>query len=419
MQNATFDDLAQALREMSDRFGASAFVDRRRLVSLLSDKFPENRREINLIASAVDEKVFEEVAHAPVEQRIFEIERQAARLEAALGIRHDLAQSVVSCAAYAVGVGPLPTAAPQTPAEANAATPPTARLASQPQQEGSWVGLSSVAGRPNSWVGGSNVSGQGAVAATAAPPSALAGAHAGPAAGFFTGWSWRKRALVGAGGLVLLGLVLSRFIVEVPVPQPTTPTQPTLPPPIATPRPPAAVPPIQAPPAQPPVAQRPAVQPSPRQYYADEATDWGVPSQNFLQSQVAGPTPTSVPGAHTVYTVDIVDAAQRGQQMLLIDVWNGYHPRTITSALYAPYAGLPGNFNDANQQRLRTDLQSVLNRMGSVPVVFFCAGSRCWESYNAALRAVHAGFQNIYWYRGGIAAWEAARGPEMVLNGNP
>ena len=41
-------------------------------------------------------------------------------------------------------------------------------------------------------------------------------------------------------------------------------------------------------------------------------------------------------------------------------------------------------------------------------LVFFCQGARCWESYNAALRAIHAGFTAVYWYRGGVLAWEAA-----------
>jgi rhodanese-related sulfurtransferase len=39
------------------------------------------------------------------------------------------------------------------------------------------------------------------------------------------------------------------------------------------------------------------------------------------------------------------------------------------------------------------------------PIVLFCAGPLCWESYNACLRAEQMGFTRIYWYRGGHAAW--------------
>lgn len=47
----------------------------------------------------------------------------------------------------------------------------------------------------------------------------------------------------------------------------------------------------------------------------------------------------------------------------------------------------------------------------TVPRVFFCASSRCWESYNAALRAQRLGYTKVLWYRGGLAAWEASGGP--------
>jgi hypothetical protein len=32
--------------------------------------------------------------------------------------------------------------------------------------------------------------------------------------------------------------------------------------------------------------------------------------------------------------------------------------------------------------------------------------THCWMSYNAALRAIHLGFRQVYWYRGGIEAWQ-------------
>ena len=35
----------------------------------------------------------------------------------------------------------------------------------------------------------------------------------------------------------------------------------------------------------------------------------------------------------------------------------------------------------------------------------------CWLSYNAALTATDLGYTNLYWYRGGISAWNQARLP--------
>ena len=34
--------------------------------------------------------------------------------------------------------------------------------------------------------------------------------------------------------------------------------------------------------------------------------------------------------------------------------------------------------------------------------MFYCEGAQCWESYNAALRALDLGYSNVLWYRGGL-----------------
>ena len=39
------------------------------------------------------------------------------------------------------------------------------------------------------------------------------------------------------------------------------------------------------------------------------------------------------------------------------------------------------------------------------PIVFFCAGPRCWLSYNASLRAAKLGYTNVRKYREGIEDW--------------
>jgi hypothetical protein len=38
-----------------------------------------------------------------------------------------------------------------------------------------------------------------------------------------------------------------------------------------------------------------------------------------------------------------------------------------------------------------------------------------FEGYNLALRIRHAGYTNVYWYRGGREAWEVAGKPEDVV----
>ena len=46
----------------------------------------------------------------------------------------------------------------------------------------------------------------------------------------------------------------------------------------------------------------------------------------------------------------------------------------------------------------------------------YCLDAKCWLSYNAALRLDALGYENLYWYRGGIAAWKAANLPTRMAN---
>ena len=156
---------------------------------------------------------------------------------------------------------------------------------------------------------------------------------------------------------------------------------------------------------QQPGRQQPGGQPS-RPNLADELTDFGVPAQDSLQTNVGSDTPTSIPGGHVITTTEMRQAV--GSNILFIDVWaTGPHP-SLPGAILMPGAGNPGSFNDDIQQKLWTALSQLSNRQPQQPMVFFCTGPRCWESYNAALRAINMGFKTVLWYRGGLAAWQAA-----------
>lgn len=149
--------------------------------------------------------------------------------------------------------------------------------------------------------------------------------------------------------------------------------------------------------------------------YADELTDFGVPPQSFLRSQVGAPTPTMIPGGRVITTEQLRRASQGARQFLLIDALAGYGHQTIPNSYSLPLAGTGGTFEDITQMQVFTSLSQLTNGRVDYPLVFFCEGARCWESYNAALRAIHMGFSNVYWYRGGIDAWQQAGLP---MSGN-
>jgi PQQ-dependent catabolism-associated CXXCW motif protein len=145
--------------------------------------------------------------------------------------------------------------------------------------------------------------------------------------------------------------------------------------------------------------------------HADELTDWNIPAQTQMQSSVGTRTPLELPGAKRINTQELLQIASKS---LLIDVLNdsGQHI-TIPGAVHVPGGGNYGNgrFDDRLQRNLSNVLATLTNRNAEHPIVFFCVGAECWESYNAALRAMRMGYNNVLWYRGGIASWKAANQP--------
>ena len=433
------DELAKVLRQLGERFGDTAFTDRRRLVSLLSDKLPEEaRREIRVVASAVDERVFSSLTQARPEQLAMEIDRLAARLEGNLGIRGDVAQPVVRACAYGLGLGPLPSASGW-----NRATP-AAMANSVPRPPGE-----------DSWVGGTQGIGSGGRSKSSldagAPPEGKAGSVSTAAAPKGRRWI----IIGGVAVVVLIGAYVGIGNVQLiderggqtapnpqkPQPRPDQPV-PASPQPVAQPaREPAPVPaptpePIPAPPrAQQPTPQprqpAPAITPISRPQqpagtqipdpaptanqfgYANELLDYNVPPQAALRpdSDVGTPTPTQIPGAHVVTTQGIVAEMRKGTQFLFLDVLASQHPETALHAQWLPGAGAGGSFGDRTQQQFGAELNQFTGGRKDQWVVFFCQGPICWESYNAALRAVALGYRNVLWYRGGLAAWDEARLP--------
>ena len=106
---------------------------------------------------------------------------------------------------------------------------------------------------------------------------------------------------------------------------------------------------------------------------------------------------------------------QQDPQLVLVDVLAQPHDQTIQGSYWLPSGGSAGSFQDSYQSDFAAGLNQVTGGVRSRPVVFFCAGANCWESYNATLRANAAGYTRLFWYRGGLAAWAEARLPMAPL----
>ena len=143
--------------------------------------------------------------------------------------------------------------------------------------------------------------------------------------------------------------------------------------------------------------------------YADEDRDWGIAPTNRLHRQpYHGPTPLTIPGAQVVQTRELQAMLASAGSPILIDVLAEEGHVTLAGALWVSGAGRGANFLDPVQSALTQLLGQITGGDKARTIVFFCAGSQCWLSYNSALRAVAAGYGKVYWYRGGIEAWTAA-----------
>ncbi len=148
-----------------------------------------------------------------------------------------------------------------------------------------------------------------------------------------------------------------------------------------------------------------------------ERHDFGVPPTDRLHAgPMHGPTPASIPGGQVVTTQGLVALIQgRQAPFIVVDVLG--QPETLPNAVAGAWLAQPGTFDDPIQRQAAQMLGQLTQGRNDVALVFYCLSRECWMSYNAALRAIRAGFANVLWYRGGTEAWKAAGLP--MQHGQP
>jgi PQQ-dependent catabolism-associated CXXCW motif protein len=374
VQADSYDALAAALHELSGRLGPGAFTDRRRLISLLSDQLPEARREIRLVGTAIDEGVPAALASAERHLVGLEMDRQASRLEASAGLRLDLAKAIVRAFAFALNLGPLPSVYQDwsaTPAPVPA-----------PVAGGEWAGISSPV----------HPTAHGGYPPPPAPVYYQAGPTTPPAKA--AGFRLEQKHMLMIAGAVTLAVGASQFMSrgdDSPTNEAVTNEAVTV------------------------DTKGEDAAPKAERNYAGELDDLGVASKATLESNVGSATPLQIPAGARISTDGLQQLLARDSSALLIDVLDNPHPTTIRNAAYLPSAGKPGTFDDQHQATTAAELRRLVAGKADRPLIFFCAGAACWESYNAVLRANAAGYRNLHWYRGGLASWSAAGLPMQPL----
>jgi uncharacterized protein YecT (DUF1311 family)/rhodanese-related sulfurtransferase len=148
-----------------------------------------------------------------------------------------------------------------------------------------------------------------------------------------------------------------------------------------------------------------------RTNFMEEAVDFGRVPTIGLNRNVNDYTPAYINGGSIISTGELEHAMGAGMRFALIDVLEAQHTPLPGARLF-PGAGMVDDQNDLAKENWFVDrLLSITGGSYDYPIVVYCLGVRCWESFNAATRAIIGGFRNVYWYRGGVNAWFADRRP--------
>ncbi|MDE2369711.1 MAG: PhnD/SsuA/transferrin family substrate-binding protein [Burkholderiales bacterium] len=117
-------------------------------------------------------------------------------------------------------------------------------------------------------------------------------------------------------------------------------------------------------------------------------------------------TPTDLAGATLVGVAEVRRLMSQG--VILVDTRNQqeYAQRHIPGARFVPYG--EKSLKDVAYDAALDDFAGLKSLDPNRPTIFQCNGPECWKSYKAARAAIGAGFKKVYWFRGGMPAWEAA-----------
>jgi adenylate cyclase len=147
--------------------------------------------------------------------------------------------------------------------------------------------------------------------------------------------------------------------------------------------------------------------------HLDPVADFGVAPDDVLHRDSQGKTPTAAPSVTTIGTEQLA-AMLETEKPLVIDTMVASWYRSVRGAVGLVFLdrGTGGTFTDAVQQRLEAKLRQLTGGDMAKPVVAMSFNVTQFDGYNLALRLRHAGYTNVFWYRGGREAWEVAGKPE-------
>ena len=150
-----------------------------------------------------------------------------------------------------------------------------------------------------------------------------------------------------------------------------------------------------------------------------QPADIGEPDGYRMEAYRA-PTPRSLKGAQVVTTVaaealwkagtaafiDVWPRPPRPAALPAATIWHDARRLDIPGSLWLPNTGF-GALAPVTQAYLRHGLEQASAGSDHKLLVIYCQRD-CWQSWNAAKRALALGYRNIAWYPEGTDGWQEA-----------
>ncbi|MEF2552092.1 PQQ-dependent catabolism-associated CXXCW motif protein [Aurantimonas sp. A2-1-M11] len=107
-----------------------------------------------------------------------------------------------------------------------------------------------------------------------------------------------------------------------------------------------------------------------------------------------------------VVFVDVLPRAPRPKNLPAGTLWRPKPRNDIPGSLWLVDTGY-GELPPAMEAYLMDGLERASGGDKSRPLVIYCDRD-CWMSYNAAKRAIRAGYSAVHWYPDGVQGWSEA-----------
>ena len=114
-------------------------------------------------------------------------------------------------------------------------------------------------------------------------------------------------------------------------------------------------------------------------------------------------TPTALAGATVVDAAAVKRLQAQGAVLVDTRTQAEFDQRHIDGARWVPYG--EKSLKDVVYDAKTDDFAGLAALDKNKPTVFLCNGAECWKSYKASRAALAAGFNQVYWFRGGMPEW--------------